>query len=172
MSEFVMTIAEANMVYPQLDDAARKATLYDNDRLITQDQYDAQVQAAIDKFPQVQSGSLKDYAASVRYRKESAGQTIDVGGGLMVTATTTTASQSKISTAAQQAQLNPNFSAQWKQQDGSFVTLNATQLLRLNELVTNHVEACYGTEKECCDQIDAGAITTTDQIDELFAGAS
>ena len=168
MSEFVMTVQEANMVYPQLDADAKTATRYDTDRLITQDQYDQQVQAAMANFPQMQLDGLKTYAASVRYRKESAGLSVDVGGGVTVAIETTVASQSKISSAAQLAQVNPNFTTNWKQADGTFVLLSADQIVKMNESVTAYVSSCYATEKDCIDQIDAGTITSNDQIDAIF----
>src|SRR5262249_17451029 len=111
---------------------------------------------------------LKHYAASIRYKKEAGPLTTDLGGGVTVILDTTVASQSKMSSAAQQAQVNPNFTVNWKQVDGTFVLLNASQILKMNENVRDYIQTCYNTEMDCASQIQAGTITTRAEVDAIF----
>jgi len=167
MSKFAVAFEDVSAVFLQLDQPTRAVTSYLIDSVTCPDENDAAVQAAIANLPAARKTTLKSHAAHARYDKEVAGLSTDVGGAT-VTLASTIASQSKVSASAQQAQINPNFTAQWKQTDGTFLLLNATQLLKLNENIQNYIETCYNTEKSCCDQIDAGTMTTTAQIDAAF----
>ncbi len=107
---------------------------------------------------------LKAYAARARYNRETGGTTL---GGAAIASDR--ASQAMVTGAYVQAQGDANFSTQWKQPDGSFVTLTAAQIMAIGQAVLTHVSACFAAEAQAVAAIDAGTATTAADIDAFFA---
>jgi len=118
------------------------------------------VQPAVGAYTPAQ---LAGYAADVRWQAEVTG----VSGG-------TAYRSDRVSRALQTASLtfleaNIGTSVEWKALDGTFHTLDATTMATVNSDINTHVEACYAAEKTCKADIDAGTITTLEQIDAVFS---
>jgi len=108
---------------------------------------------------------LHDYAASVRYAKETGGTT--VSGRAYLTDRET---QAKLTAGVLLGQVNPSASIKWKLADGSFITLDAAGMTAVAAAVGTFVQTCFATEASVAAGIDAGAITSRAQIDSAFAG--
>lgn len=107
---------------------------------------------------------LKGYAADVRYRREIAGTM--VGG---VAYPTDRETQAKMTAAVVMTQVNPSATFQWKIADGSFVSLDAADMLAVALAVAAHVQAAFAAESDVVAAIDAGTISTKTQVDGAFA---
>jgi hypothetical protein len=105
---------------------------------------------------------LIGYAADRRWRKEVGG--IVVGG---VPVTTDDRSKLMIAGARIKADANPEFTTNWKTGSG-FILLDAATIIALSDAVLAHVDSCFETEGEVLAAIDAGTITTREQIDAAF----
>ncbi len=114
---------------------------------------------------------LKAYAATARWRKETGGITVDLGGGVSVPVATDDRSKLMIMGAAQSAAQDANYTTPWKTTTGEFVTLNAAQIETIASAVAAHVQSCFATEDQVVAGIDASpaTITTTAEIDTAFA---
>ncbi|MBC3233308.1 DUF4376 domain-containing protein [Pseudomonas lurida] len=55
--------------------------------------------------------------------------------------------QGKLTASALRAQRNNDYSVDWKQADGTFVNLAASEILSVAEAVDDYVQACYSREK-------------------------
>lgn len=108
--------------------------------------------------------ALRDYAANKRWLKETGG--IEING---LTVATDDRSKTMISGARVAAQNDPNFTTQWKGADGSFVTIDAAAVIGISDAVLAHVSNCFATEAQVLAAIEAGAITTVEQVDAAFA---
>ncbi len=106
---------------------------------------------------------LIGYAANVRWRKEVGG--ISVGG---IPVATDDRSKLLIASARIKADSNPEFTTKWKTGSG-FILLDAATIIALSDAVLAHVDACFETEGEVLAAIDAGTITTRDDVDAAFA---
>lgn len=98
----------------------------------------------------------KDHRAAVaaeRYRRETAG--VVVGG---VPIDTSRDSRALITGAALAATLDSAYICRWKT-GGSFVELNAQQIIEMATAVRAHVQACFDREAELLAEIDAGTYT-------------
>lgn len=107
---------------------------------------------------------LREHAAQKRWEKEVGGITLS---GLVVH--TDDRSKIMISGARVAAEADPNFTTQWKGADGTFVTLDAAMIAAISNAVSNHVSNCFALEAQVLAQIEAGTITTTEEIDAAFA---
>lgn len=107
--------------------------------------------------------NLSDYAANLRYEKETGGIAIN---GIAVA--TDRASQAMLTGAVLRAQMDSNVTVKWKTVAG-FVELSAAQIIAIGTAVGNHVEACFAKEADVAAGIAIGTITTTGQIDAAFA---
>ena len=105
---------------------------------------------------------LAAYAGDVRWQAEVTG----VSGGTSYR--TDRESRALLNTTLTYVRANPTETVEWKALDGSFATLDATQMEAFNNDVNAHVETCYASEKTCRADIDAGTITTLAQIDAVF----
>ncbi|MEZ2224385.1 DUF4376 domain-containing protein [Rhizobium sp. RCC_161_2] len=103
---------------------------------------------------------LYAYAATKRYAVETGGIVIN---GMSVM--TDRGSQSLITGAYNYVQANPDVSVKFKTSGGSFVALTAAQMTLIANAVGAHVQACFAAEGEVDQEIIAGTITTTAEID-------
>lgn len=106
---------------------------------------------------------LAAYAAERRWRAETGG--IEVSG---MSVRTDRESQALITGAALAAQLDSNLTLRWKCADGSFVTLDASQLIAVAQTVAAHVQACFAMEADVLADIAAEDVTSTAEIDAAF----
>lgn len=60
----------------------------------------------------------------------------------------------------------------WKLPDGGFVTLNKADTDALQAAANEFAQACFTCEDTTLDGIEAGTITTREQVDALFAAVS
>ncbi|QGA57780.1 DUF4376 domain-containing protein [Brucella sp. 2280] len=118
----------------------------------------------VPEVPATPAINLKDYTANARWQKE-------VGGINYMGMPISTDDRSKvmISGARVAAEADPNFTTQWKGADGSFATLDAATIFAISTAVSDHVSNCFALESHVVAQIEAGAITTTQEIDAAFA---
>lgn len=98
--------------------------------------------------------------ASARYEHETAGTTIS---GVAVF--TDRATQMKLTGAAIRAERDPTYSVDWKQSDGTYVELNATQLITIADAVGDYVQACYSREAVLLAALVDGSYTDAALID-------
>ncbi|WP_418459723.1 DUF4376 domain-containing protein [Brucella intermedia] len=108
--------------------------------------------------------ALRDYAANKRWQKETGG--IEING---LTVATDDRSKTMISGARVAAQNDPNFTTQWKAAGGSFVTIDAAAVIGISDAMLAHVSSCFATEAQVLAGIEAGTISTIEQIDTAFA---
>ena len=102
--------------------------------------------------------------AAARYIAETAG--IIING---VSIATDRDSQALLTGAAVSAMLDDTYTVEWKQPDGSFVSLNAAQIIELGKAVRAHVEACFNSEKELYEMIDAAL--SAEEVEQIKWGA-
>lgn len=107
---------------------------------------------------------LTAYAADRRWRKENGG--IVVGG---VPIATDDRSKQMIIGARLAADADPDWTTQWVGADGSVHPVNAAAMIAISDAVQAHVNACFVTYAAVKTDIDAGTITTTEEIDAAFA---
>lgn len=108
--------------------------------------------------------NLTKYAADKRWYKEVGG--IEVNG---LTVSTDDRSKTMISGARVAAQNDPTFSTQWKSSDGTFATINAAGVIAISDAMLTHVSDCFAIEAQVLAEIDAGTISSFEQIDAAFA---
>lgn len=111
---------------------------------------------------QYPGGMLSTYAAAQRYAKEVGGITVS-----SVPVATDDRSKLMIAGARIKADANPEFTTKWKTA-GGFVPIDAATIIAISDAVLSHVDACFETEDEVLAEIDAGTITTRDEIDAAF----
>lgn len=97
--------------------------------------------------------------ANTRYEHEISG--IVVRG---MSITTDDRSKALIASAALQAMRSPKHVLHWKTADG-FVEISGTQLLEVADAVNEHVQACFGRERELLTALANGQFTET-MLDE------
>lgn len=114
--------------------------------------------------PPLTKDELTSHAAAVRWQKEIGG--IVVGG---VPIATDDRSKQMIIGARLAADADPNWSTQWVSADGSVHTVNAATMIAISDAVQAHVNACFVIYADVKSDIDAGDITTTQEIDAAFA---
>lgn len=108
--------------------------------------------------------SLQDYAAAKRWEKEVGGISIQ---GLQVASDDR--SKMMIAGARVAAAADPNFTTQWKAQDGSFATIDAPAIIAISNAILAHVSNCFSIEAQVISGIQNETIKTVDQIDAAFA---
>lgn len=109
--------------------------------------------------PEPVAVDLYSYAATKRYAVETGGIVIN---GMSVM--TDRASQALITGAYNYVDANPDVTVQFKTTSG-FVELTATQVKAVATAVAAHVQASFAAEGAIDEQIIAGTITTTAEID-------
>lgn len=108
--------------------------------------------------------TLQQYAAAKRWEKEVGG--IEING---LTVSTDDRSKTMISGARVAAQNDPDFTTQWKSSNGSFVTINAAAVIAISDAMLRHVSDCFAIEAQVLAEIEAGTISSLEQIDAAFA---
>lgn len=91
----------------------------------------------------------KEELAALRYQKETAG--IEVNG---MRIKTDRESQSLLNGAYVSTLINPDFTVDWKAENG-WITLDALQISSIANLVVRHRQSCFTREKELSALIDA-----------------
>lgn len=132
--------------------------------------------APMREVPDAQGGSalsvpptkaqLKAYAADRRWRKETGGVTLPND----VVVKTDDAAQRKVAELRRRAAdgeiaLPFGFKAETGWIDADLPVIEA-----IDQAIAAHVAACYALERQIDGDIEAGAVTTTAQIDAAFAG--
>lgn len=97
---------------------------------------------------------LKAKIAERRWRQVQAGTDAD---GIHID--TSDASQVKITGASMTATIDSTYTCNWKTADGTWVTLNATQILAIAKAMRTYIQACYDREKALAEEVDAGTFT-------------
>lgn len=104
---------------------------------------------------------LLDYAADKRWQVEKGG--VDVGGAQI---RTDEKSQNRISGAALLALSDADLETiDWEAQPGIWIEVSAETMKAIGIAVGRHVQACFSTLMAVQAGIEAGTITTTEQID-------
>ena len=111
---------------------------------------------------------LKAHAATRRWEKEQGGITLP--GNVKVA--TDTPAQVKIAelrrrVAAREVAVPFSFKAA-----SGWTDLTENAIIAVDKAVAAHIQACYATERQISDAIDAGTITTTAEIDAAFTAAN
>lgn len=109
------------------------------------------------------SMSLFDFAASCRWSKQQGPARI---GGALVR--TDKDSLDLILGAKQLAEAEPELITHFKAVEG-FVDLSADQVIALAIGVGRYIHNCFAIEKEVCDKIESGEITTFEEIEAAFS---
>lgn len=107
---------------------------------------------------------LRDYAASVRFQRETAG----IGTQLGFVMPTDRDTQQRLFALAVLAGNNRALSFHWKLPSGRFVELSAAAVVSLSQTITMHVQSCFKAEARVLAAIDNSTITTNAQIDAAF----
>lgn len=107
---------------------------------------------------------LTAYAAQRRWEIETGG--IDVAGQ---TVDTSRESQAMIAGADALAQADPEETVDYKTTTG-WIELDAETMHTIALAVGRHVRSLFHTERQVCEAIEAGEITTSEQVDAAFAG--
>lgn len=94
--------------------------------------------------------------ASRRWFAETAG--ITVSGVSVYTDRTT---QMKLTAATLRATRDPDYTVDWKTTTGTFVTMNATQLIDMSDVVGDYVQACYTREGELINAFNNETFTVS-----------
>ena len=123
--------------------------------------------ASLDPPPAADSvaAGLLAYSAQQRWTLAQGGITLN---GMPMA--TDDATRQTITSAVVLAQTDPTVTIQWKGQDGTFVTLNATQIVAIGQAIAGFVQVCFSTESTIADGINATppTITTKAQIDTAY----
>lgn len=115
--------------------------------------------------PQAGVDELASHAANLRWRKETGGTTWN---GYPVH--TDRESQAKLNAAYVMARDGLwADGAGWKFADGLFRPLTATEAQDLAKTVSAHVQGCYAVEAQVLAEIEAGTITTREEVEAAFA---
>jgi Domain of unknown function (DUF4376) len=112
-----------------------------------------------------QPGMLKTYNAFKRWQKEQAGITLESGMPIK----TDDRAQAKITGVFVAAQELPTMTTPWSAADGTVHQLDATDIVAMNNELLTHINNCFSISADVLAQIDAGTITTREEIDAAFA---
>lgn len=110
-------------------------------------------------------GMLDTYTASKRWQKEQAGITLASGMPIR----TDDRSQAKITGTYTAVKVKPTATTPWHAADGTVHQLDAAQIEQMNVELLTHINNCFSVSADVLAEIDAGTITTRDQIDAAFA---
>lgn len=106
---------------------------------------------------------LYTYAAQKRWEIETGGITLN---GMSVF--TDDRSKSLILGARLAAESDSEFTTEWKGVDGTFVTIDAPTIIAVSNAILEHVRKCFATEAGIIADIESGAITTIEEINNAF----
>lgn len=102
----------------------------------------------------------KEEIAAERFKEETGGITLDNG----IKIRTDRESQFLLMGAALFADKDPNYTVEWKSENG-WIILDAPTILELASLVRQHVQSCFNKEKQLNDQIDAA--TSVEEVQSI-----
>ena len=92
----------------------------------------------------------------IRYRRDQAISTGTIINGMPIG--TDDVTQGRIVGAVMSAMLDPAYSVTWKATDGTFVTLNAEQLIAVAQAIRAHVQACFDREAQLLTALVDGSV--------------
>jgi hypothetical protein len=121
------------------------------------------VQPAVDEYTKPQ---LCGYAGSKRYDVENGGA-VEISSGVLMD--TSRANRAMAVSVVPYLEGNPTATIDWKTQSGEFVKMTQAEFTAANNAANVHVQQCFTIESQCVADIEAGAITTLEQIDDRFA---
>lgn len=107
---------------------------------------------------------LKNYSASVRYEKETAG--ISIANNVIWTDRQTQATITGIVTLMS---INPSIVINYKTKTG-FIAMDVNTAMTVALAIAGHVQACFDKEKDVSIKIDGSLIQNYDEIDAEYAG--
>src|SRR5262245_26508074 len=167
-SELQAQVPESNALYVTFLEQGSQPTPWPRD--LAGNQTDAELQSVL----QVHNlfANLAYYAADARWRKEQAGMTVTVTTGTFPIKTDDR-SQAKINgvrlIADIKGALPAGTTTPWAAADGNIYTLGIDDVLSMSDQLQQYVNACFATYASVVSDIDAGTITTRQQVDEAFA---
>jgi hypothetical protein len=159
LKQFKLTLDDVADVVAQLSAEDRTRVYYEVDALFAPDDLGDVVTAVVGNLPAARRDALKRYAAAKRYAVEVGG--VAVSG---VSYPSDRETQSKFTSAAVMATINPSASFEWKTADG-FKSLSGAELLTVASAVGAHVQACFAFERFIGGAIDGETVTSREAID-------
>jgi hypothetical protein len=117
------------------------------------------IRDALPTLAELKTKKLSDLA-DLRWQKETGGTTF---AGIEIA--TDAVSQTKYIGAVVGAQMDPSASLKWKISNGSFVTLDAAQIVNVAMAVRAHVQACFDNEADLRVLIEAAE--TQEELDAI-----
>jgi hypothetical protein len=126
------------------------------------EQTDAELQKVLDPFNLFVT--LQGYTAFKRWQKEQGG--IMLASGMPIT--TDDRSQAKITGAYSAAVELPTVVTPWAAADGNVYPLDGAAIVAMNNELLTHINNCFAISGDVIAQIEAGTITTHEQIDAAF----
>jgi hypothetical protein len=109
-------------------------------------------------------GSLRTYCIYTRWRKESGGMTLTSGMPIK----TDDRAKARISGTFAAAQANPAFTTQWHAADHTVHALDKAAIDAMSNELQAFIEDSFAVSADVLAQIEAGTITTREQIDAAF----
>lgn len=110
---------------------------------------------------------LRAYSDDARWRKEQ--------GGIVTTAgfpiKTDDRSQAKITGVFNAGQIEPSVVTPWRCADGTVRQLDAPAMAAMNEDLLVHINNCFAISADTYTAINAGTMTTLDEIDAAYAAS-
>lgn len=107
----------------------------------------------------VVKSALKAYAADLRYQRQIGGYTYR-GQMYRVDAQSVAA----LTMAYSLAKANASYNTQWKMADGSFLPMNAANIISLYGVITGFIQALFNAEAVVDTSIDVGSVKTREQV--------
>ena len=108
---------------------------------------------------------LKAYSDDARWRKEQAGIVTTAGFPIK----TDDRAQAKISGVYSAQLAVPAVVTPWRCADGTVVQLDAAGMQEMNDDLLTHINNCFSISADNYTAIDAGTMTTLEEIDAAFA---
>jgi hypothetical protein len=109
-------------------------------------------------------GTLTTYTWFKRWQKEQGGITLASGMPIK----TDDRAQAKITGAFVAAQELPTVITPWHAADGTVHQLDASQIVAMNNELLTHINNCFAISAEMLAGIEAGTVTTHEEIDAAF----
>ena len=111
------------------------------------------------------AGQLKAYSDDARWRKEQGGIITTQGFPIK----TDDRAQAKITGVYSASLAVPAVVTPWRAADGLIVQLDAAGMAAMNDDLLTHINNCFAISADNYAAIDAGTMTTLDEIDAAFA---
>ena len=112
------------------------------------------------------------YTAYARFNHASGGVVVTSLGGSTLFLTDPVSRNTINSAYDFMTQKGGGYTVQWKLSNGTFITLNVTQMTTLMNAVATFVQSCFTCESTTVSAINGGTITTHAQVDAAFAAIS